>query len=149
MGIFAVFLFVERIDKIIWKSIIWATNRPRIYIWRWWQYGYKEPLIDSNQANITLKNLCGYNIMPHKPMKLYSCRPGIHWFKFGIYVTATPIQADSRYWKLYWGRWIFDPLELHLVRSVLRPKVTSPSIPPQPKTVRSSLLDTINVEDWL
>lgn len=146
---------VERIDHILWRWLLQATSRPRQYIWRWWQYGLKEPPVDHDQANAVLLAACGYKLEPSKAMKMASCRPGIRWFRFGVYVSATPAHHKNRHWQMYWCRWIDDPFELYLVRCALRPRpAPANTSEPQPSPLRpytgtDSLLDRIDMDELL
>ena len=111
---------IERIDHILWRFLLWSTSRLRRYMRRWWQYGYKEPPIDAQQANKSLLDLCGYKLEPSKPMRLAHCRLGVRNFRLGLYVTATPIHHKSKHWQMYWCRFVDDPYEFYLVRSALQ-----------------------------
>lgn len=111
---------------------MWSTRHQRLHAWRWWQYTFRESFVDARQANVALLANCGYKLEPSKPMRMTSCRPGFNLrrFRFGFYVSASPVHHKSRHWQMYWCRWIDDPVELFLVRCALRLKYRnrSPSL---------------------
>lgn len=125
---------IRRIDLFFVDVLRWCWKKLlalRYHLWLWWRYTLREPYIDPDQANETLRELCGYMVQPSTEATLKCWLLGFFRFKFGVLVFFVPIHQRSRHWTLCWVRWLDDPLELYLVRSAAR-GVSQPSAVSQP-----------------
>jgi hypothetical protein len=121
----------------------WAWTSPiRVYLWRWYHYTFREPLVEAVEAHKSLREVCGYRLVFTSPHRIISVRPSLKRFRPGLWVVVEPIQQKGK-WSQRWTKWVEDPMELWLLRSAVRGVPRSVS---QPQVSSRSTFDFISEE---